>query len=113
MQLRDPARADVATLVIGRWGNVEDADAGACALFGYAKLDLLQLRGSDLIAPEDRPEVGVAIDRMRLGEVDYRRGRIVRNGGASVPVDVRARPLPLGRVELTLRPVDGGRTAAS
>jgi PAS domain S-box-containing protein len=89
-----------ATFVVGSLGRFEDVDDGACRLLGYSRKELLGLHGSELIVPEERPTVAASIDRMRRGTLDWRRGRLMRKDGSLVPIEVGARPLGQGRVEL-------------
>ena len=89
-----------ATFVINHWGRFEEVDDGACALLGYTQEELLALHGSDLILEVERPAVAVSLDRMRLGVLETRPGRLVRKDGSVVEVEVRARRLDEGRLEL-------------
>jgi PAS domain S-box-containing protein len=92
-----------ATFVIGRFGQIEDANDSACALLGYPRTELLRLYGSELVLPEDRVPVGLSVEQMRRGDADRRRGRLIRKDGSVVPVDVHARPLPGKRLALVVR----------
>ena len=82
-------------------------DDGACALVGYSGAELLQLHGSELVLPEDRPAVATSVDRMRRGTLEWRQGRLVHKDGSVVPIEVSARPLEEGRVELKVRALKG------
>jgi PAS domain S-box-containing protein len=98
-----PVRRIEANLVISPLGMVEDVDAAACALLGYERDELLGLHGSELIPRDARPATAAAVDRMRRGELDSRRGSVVCKDGELVGVDVNGRPLPDGRLVLRLR----------
>ena len=97
-----------ATLVIGRFGRIEDVDEYACLLFGYSRPELLHLHGTDLILPEDRPRVAVSIDLMREGTVTKRSGRVLRKDRVVVDVDVSAKRLRDSRLALIVRPLAAG-----
>ena len=92
------------TLIIGRFDTIEDADDAVCALLGYSKDVLMNLHGSDLIPPEHRPTVAVALDRMRQGHFDFiAPGLVMRKDGSVLSVEVRAERLPNDRLALRLR----------
>src|SRR5262245_63118660 len=91
-----------ATFVVGSLGRFEAVDDGACALLGYSREELLRLHGSELIRPEERPNVAAALDRMRRGTLDWRRGKLVRKDGSLISIEVGARPLGQGRIELKI-----------
>ena|SRR5262249_14233760 len=100
--------------VFGRFSMIEDVNEAACNLLGYARSELVERHGSELMPPEARRMAGLSVDQMRRGESEGCRGRLVRKDGSLVSVEVRARPLPKGRLILTVRPVPddaGGRSS--
>ena len=86
-------------------GRIEDADDSACRLLGYSHDEMRELHGSQLVPPGERPAVAVSLDRMRRGEIDQRRGRLVRKDGTVLEVDVSAEWLSDDRLALVVRPV--------
>jgi len=108
MNMSEEAPAE-GTLIIGPLGTIEDADDTVCALLGYSKDVLLSLHGSDLIPPEHRPAVAVALDRMRQDDVALvAPGLVMRKDGSVLSVEVTARRLPNKRLALSLRPQGAG-----
>ena len=99
------------TFWIGRFDKIEDVDDDACRLLGYSRAELLELHGTDLIAPEERPKVAVSIDLMRQGRVEERQGRLVRKDRTVIDVAVTARALPDGRLVLTVRALPPARSS--
>jgi PAS domain S-box-containing protein len=95
-----PMAEGEATFVINHWGRFEEVAGDACTLLGYTREELLALRGSDLVLEMDRPAVAVSLDRMRLGVLEARPGRLVRKDGSLVEVEVHARRRDDGRLEL-------------
>jgi PAS domain S-box-containing protein len=94
----------VGTLIIGPLSTVEDADAAACALLGYAKSALVGLHGSELVRREDRAAVAAAIDQMRHGDFSVVAPAILkRKDGSVLSVEVRAHRLANDRLALTVR----------
>ncbi len=91
------------TVIVSRFGIIEDADDDACALLGYSKTELVGLHGSELVPPEARPSTAVAIDRMRRGDISFEQGRLQRKDGSVFSVEVSVRKLPNARLALTLR----------
>ena len=89
--------------VVGRRGIIEDVDAAACALLGYVREEVVGLHGSELVPCDARPATAASLDRMRIGEITRRQGRLVHKDGAVVGVDVTARRLPDGRLTLSVR----------
>ena len=96
-------RAPVGTFVIGPLGTIEGVDDGACRLLGYSEAELVGLHGSELIPPEARSSTAVTLDRMRRDELAVNSGRMIRRDGSTFPVEVSARPLGQGRLELCVR----------
>jgi len=89
-----------ATFVINHRGRFDSVDDDACALLGYSRQELLALHGADLVLEAERPAVAVSLDRMRLGVLATRPGRLVRKDGGIVEVEVHAQRLEDGRLEL-------------
>ena len=74
-------------------------------MLGYSKEELVGLHGSELIPPERRPGVAVALDRFRRGDVAFTaQGFIMRKGGSVLSIEVTARRLPNNRLALSLHP---------
>jgi len=96
-------RGPVGTFVVGPLGTIEGVDDGACRLLGYSEAELVGLHGSELIPPEARAMTAVTLDRMRHDELAVNSGRMVRRDGSIVPVEVSARQLGNGRLELCVR----------
>ena len=61
------------------------------------------MHGSELVPFEARPATAASLDRMRLGEITRRQGRLMHKDGTMVSVDVTAQRLPDGRLTLTVR----------
>ena len=99
------------TFRFGRFDKIEAVDDGACRLLGYSRAELLELHGSDLIAPEERPKVAVSIDLMRRGLLEQRQGRLVRKDGGVVEVAVSARALADGHLMLTVQALQATRSS--
>ena len=95
------------TFVVGPLGTIEGVDEGACRLLGYTEDQLVGLHGSELIPPEARASTAVSLDRMRRDELAINNGRMVRRDGSTFAVEVSARPLGQGRLELCVRPLPG------
>ena len=96
-------RAPIGTFVVGPLGTIEGVDDGACRLLGYTEAQLVGLHGSELIPAEARASTAVSLDRMRQDELAVNSGRMIRRDGSIVPVEVSARPLGDGRLELCVR----------
>jgi PAS domain S-box-containing protein len=92
-----------ATVVVGPRGFIEDADDGACRLLGYSRAELVGLHGSELVPRDAQAATAASIDRMRRGDFALANGRLIRKGGEEIAVQVSARPLPEGRIALSLR----------
>jgi len=93
------------TFVIGRMGRIEDVDDVACRFLGYSLSELRALHGSQLVLPAERAAVAVSIDRMRRGEIDQRRGRLLRKDGTAIPVEVTAHHRAGEQLTLVVRPL--------
>ena len=96
-------RGPIGTFIVGPLGTIEGADDAACRLLGYTEAELVGLHGSELIPPEARASTAVSLDRMRHEELAVNKGRMVRRDGSIVRVEVSARRLGDGRLELCVR----------
>ena len=67
--------------VFGRFSMIEDVNEAACNLLGYARSELVERHGSELMPPEARRMAGLSVDQMRRGESEGCRGRLVRHLG--------------------------------
>lgn len=89
--------------LVGAFDVIEDVDAAACTLLGYARAEIIGLHGSELVPLEEHSKTAASLDRMRRGEVFTRDGQLRRKDGAILGVAVTARPLPDGRLLLCVR----------
>ena len=87
-------------------GRIEDVDDRACTLVGYSLAELRELHGSQLILPEDRAAVAVSLDQMRRGELDRRRGRLLRKDGTTIPVEVTVHRSSREQITLTIHLIE-------
>ena len=89
--------------ILGTLNVVVEVDAGACTLVGYSKRELVGMHGSELILPDDQPATAASIDSMRRGKATFRTGHMRCKDGSVIGVEVRAQPLPDGRLALRVR----------
>ena len=94
----------MARILVGDLGSIEAVDDGFCALVGYAREELLGSHGADLIPVGERPVVAAAMDQARMGDLRPRSTHLKRRDGSLVEVDVDARPLVNGWLEMSVRP---------
>jgi len=78
-----------AIVIVNRLGTVEEVDEGACAFFGYSKIEMLGLHGSELVPPDLHTSTAVSIDRMQHGEIPLAvHTRVQRKDGCVIEVDI-------------------------
>jgi PAS domain S-box-containing protein len=94
-----------ATIVVGPFARVEEADEGACRLLGYSRSELIGLHGSEIVPTEQHPTVGVSFDLIRTGDLTSSRGALLRKNGSKVAVEISAVLLPNSRIEFRINVV--------
>jgi len=102
--IADAAAAAGGRFIVDARDVIEDVDAAACALIGYAPEEVIGLHGSELIPLEAHAATAVSLDRMRRGEIAHRAARVRHKDGRVLAVEVTAQPLSDGRLILRLRP---------
>lgn len=93
-------------------GRYVDVNARGCALLGYTRDELLRLRTTHLIPPEDLAAPPFQTDDLRSGRAVLVERRLQRKDGAPVPVEISARQLPDGRLQAFVRDISERRQAA-
>lgn len=94
-------------------GRYTEVNAAACRLLGYARDELVGMRITDLIPPEDVPRLAVSKEKLARGEVDVGEWTLRRKDGAAVPVEVSAKIFPDGRWQGIVRDITERRRAAA
>ena len=84
---------DGVLLVDGR-GRCIDANPAFCGMLGYSRSEILGLRQGQLVSDKDLPWARECLAAIRAGESYSGELDLVRKGGALLPVEVMAGPVP-------------------
>lgn len=88
---------DAVVVVDGTTLRIVETNESACVLTGYAREELLQLKTSDLVLPEDVPILLEAINAIKAGGRLEATRRLRRKDGSLVWCDITSKELPDGR----------------
>jgi PAS domain S-box-containing protein len=97
-------QASDAIFVADEQANYVDVNDAACQLLGYTRDELLRLNVKNVVSPEDLAAVPIPWDTMRAGTIIMER-RLVRKDGSRVPVEVSAKVLDDGRLQVFARDI--------
>jgi PAS domain S-box-containing protein len=76
-------------LVFDEDGRFIEANPSLCTMLGFTREEVLGMRASDVIEPEDLAREPIAWDMLRAGVVRIIERRFVRKNGSIVPVEVK------------------------
>src|SRR5690606_830274 len=62
-----------------------DANPSICRMLGYARGELVGMHASDIVDPEEIPQIGRALDRIRTETEYHREWRFRRKDGTTFP----------------------------
>jgi PAS domain S-box-containing protein len=86
-------------------GNHVDVNASGCAMVGYTREEILRLNLIDLIPEKDRAQAPPRFDELRAGKTLMRERQLRRKDGTRLPVEIRTRMLPDGRMQAIVRDI--------
>ncbi len=87
------------------------ANRAACEMLGYTQAELLRLTVYDVIAPEEQAITPVRWAELRAGKTITSERLLVKKDGTRVPVEIRGKLLPDGRMQSIVRDVTEHRRA--
>jgi PAS domain S-box-containing protein len=79
-------------------GNFIEINSNGCAMIGYSRDEILDLKMQDLIPAEDLEQVPLKLDRLKAGEHVLVERRLKHKNGTLVHLEISARLLPDGRL---------------
>lgn len=87
------------------------ANLRACELLGYTREELLTMRYSDLVDPEQLAREPIRQETLKRPETFHSERRLVCHDGRRIDVDVCGRGMSDGRVQVSLRDITERKTA--
>ncbi|MEP6622781.1 MAG: PAS domain S-box protein, partial [bacterium] len=75
-----------------------DANASLCEMLGYSREEIVGLHASSIVAPEEVPYVGRALQQINSGVAYRREWQFVRKDRRTFPAEVRATLMPDGNL---------------
>ena len=98
-------QATDAIMVTDFTGNFKDVNASLCALFGYAKEELLQLNVHTLLDPEHVKTKPLRFDILAKGDDVFSERQMVHRNGTTIYVEANAKKLSDNRVLVIARDI--------
>jgi PAS domain S-box-containing protein len=92
-------------------GRIIEVNDALCGLLGYARDELLGKTAFDLVRESDRARLRLASEPLKGGGVRVQEWVLQRKDGSLVPVEVREKLLPDGRLVSFARDITGHRRA--
>jgi PAS domain S-box-containing protein len=104
-------QASDAILVTDFKGNLTDANASLCKMFGYRKEELVRLNISALVIPEDLAETPIRFDLLSEGEHVFSNRSMVHKNGTRVEVEANVKRFDENAIMAIVRDVTELRRA--
>lgn len=92
-------------LVADAAGRFVDINSAGCAQLGYTREEVLLLKISDIVAPQEIPRIAPEIARLAGGNVVRTQWRVRRKDGSEFIADISSKQLPDGRLQGLVRDV--------
>jgi PAS domain S-box-containing protein len=83
-----------------------DANASICRMLGYSRHELVGRHAADIVAPQEMPHIGEALDQINVARADYHREwQFKRKDGSLFPAEVIATLMPDGNLMGMIRDI--------
>jgi PAS domain S-box-containing protein len=82
-----------------------DVNASICRMLGYTREEFIGMHASDIVAPDEIPEINPALGEIKAGADYHREWRFRRKDGSIVETDVIATKMPDGNLLAVIRDV--------
>ena len=82
-----------------------DANPSMCRMLGYARDELIGLHASDIVAPEEIPQIESALEVIKASADYHREWRFRRKDGSQFPAEVIATQMPDGSLLAMVRDI--------
>jgi len=83
--------------VAGEQGRFEYVNAAACRVFGYAREELMSMKITDILAPQELPRMKRFLKSLTVGELVYGEWLSRRKDGSTFSSEVGVSKMPNGR----------------
>ncbi|MFC1853948.1 EAL domain-containing protein [candidate division CSSED10-310 bacterium] len=98
--------------IIDNEANVLDANPAGCALLNYTKAELLTMKFTDAITPQELREKPLQLETMKTGKTFMVERNLIRKNGTLVPVEISAKKLLEGLIQGIVRDISTRKKAA-
>lgn len=92
-------------------GNFIDVNPGLCRMLGYTRAELLRLKVTDLVPPEDLDSTPIRFDELRAGGNVVSERRLLRKDGTLLPVEISGARLQEGLLQAIVRDISARKRA--
>ncbi|HSD84799.1 MAG TPA: GAF domain-containing protein [Anaerolineae bacterium] len=86
-------------------GRFLDVNPAGCVLLNYPREELLQRKIGDMLEPQDRTELALHLEQIRLGQTVFATYRLLSHTGSSLTVEIKARQIAPNRIMSIVRDV--------
>ncbi len=98
-------------VIVDTDGYYLDTNASSCRMLGYKREEFIGLHASNIVAPDEIPDIEPAIDAIKSQPNYHREWRFRRKDGSVFPADVIATMMPDGDVLAMIRDITGRKEA--
>jgi len=88
-----------------------DANPGICKMLGYSRSELIGMRASQVVAPEELPNIEPALDAIQSTADYHREWTFQRKDGSTFPAAVNATVMPDGSILAMIRDISEQKAA--
>jgi len=75
-----------------------DANPMMCTMLGYTRQELIGMHASDIVAPQEIPQIDPALEQIKTTSAHFRVWRFQRRDGSVFSAEVRVTPMPDGNL---------------
>lgn len=88
-----------------------DANDSGCSMLGYTKEELLKIKYTDLIVPENLQNKPIRYDKLNSGKIVLSERKLIRKDGSIISVEINAKLRSDGRYQSFIRDITSRRKA--
>ncbi len=93
--------------------SIVDANTSLCRMLGYSRDELLKLKGTDIIAPSEIPQIETAVETIKANNLLQREWLLRRKDGSIFAADVFSSLMPDGHALSMMRDITEKKRAES
>ncbi len=92
-------------LIADRANAYTNANDTICRMLGYSREELIGLKAADIVAPAELPNLPIALEKVKRGEMAHREWKFRRKNGSLFPAEAISTMLPDGTLMAMVRDI--------